>query len=77
MDISRISKKYSGRQALYQLEVEGDDVILEFLKGDKTTVDYGFRSAHISLPGNPDQTERALGIIFGEYCKAEAPKSPF
>jgi hypothetical protein len=77
MDTSRISKKYSGRQALYQLEVDGDDVILEYLKGDKTTADYGFKSAHISLPGKPDQTQKALRIIFGDYCKAEAPKSPF
>lgn len=77
MDASRISKKYSGAQTLYDLEVEGDDVILEYLKADKMTVDYGFRSAHISLPGNADQTEKALRIIFGEYCKAETPKSPF
>jgi hypothetical protein len=77
MDSSRISKKYSGVQTLYELEVEGDDVILEYLKGDKTTADYGFKSAHISLPGKPDQTQKALRIIFGEYCKAEAPKSPF
>jgi len=77
MDAARISKKYSGAQTLYQLEVEGDDVLLEYLKIDKTTVDYGFKSAHISLPGNIDQTEKAIRIIFGEHCKAEKPKSPF
>ena len=77
MDVARISKKYVGRQILYELEVEGDDVLLEFLKSDRTTVDYGFRSAHISLPGTIDQTERALRLIFSDFCAAEKPKSPF
>jgi hypothetical protein len=77
MDTARISKKYAGSQTLYELEVEGDDVLFEYLKADKTTVDYGFRSAHISLPGNPDQTEKALALIFSEYCKVERPRSPF
>src|SRR6266480_3579467 len=45
MDTARISKKYAGSQTLYDLEVEGDGVLLEYLKVDKTTVDYGFRSA--------------------------------
>jgi hypothetical protein len=77
MDISRIMKKYSGPQILYELEVEGDDVLLEFVNLDKTTVAYGFKSAHISLPGNFDQTEKALQIIFSEYCKPDKPKAPF
>jgi hypothetical protein len=77
MDISRISKKYSGPQAYYELEVEGDDVLLEYLTTDKTTVAYGFKSAHISLPGNIDQTEKALRLIFSDRCKADKPKSPF
>jgi hypothetical protein len=77
MDVSRISKKYAGRQVFYELEVEGDDVVLEYLKADKTTVNFGFKSAHISLPGNIDQTERALHLIFAEHCKADRPKSPF
>jgi len=77
MDTARISKKYAGSQTLYELEVEGDDVVLEYLKADKTTVDYGFRSAHISLPGEPDQTEKALALIFSQYCKAEKPQAPF
>jgi hypothetical protein len=71
------AKKYAGAQALYELEVEGDDVILEYLKADKTTADYGFKTAHISLPGNIDQVEKALRIISSEYCKADTPKSPF
>jgi hypothetical protein len=77
MDVSRISKKYSGPQILYELEVEGDDVVLEFVNLDKTTVAYGFKTAHIPLPGSLDQAERALQIIFSEYCKADKPKSPF
>jgi hypothetical protein len=77
MDTARISKKYSGPQILYELEVEGDDVVLEFVSLDKTTVAYGFKSAHISLPGNFDQTEKALQIIFSEFCKPDKPKAPF
>ena len=77
MDLARISKLYAGRQTLYELEVAGDAVLLEYLKADKTTVDYGFKSAHISLPGEISQTEKALRLIFSEYCKADQPKSPF
>ena len=77
MDVSRISKKYAGRQIFYELEVEGDDIILEYLKADKTTVEFGLKSAHISLPGNIDQTERALNLVFAEHCKADKPRSPF
>jgi hypothetical protein len=77
MDTARISKKYAGSQTLYELEVEGDDVLLEYLKADRSTVEYGFRSAHISLPGDPDQTEKALALISSQYCKLEKPRSPF
>jgi|SRR5262249_903610 len=77
MEGSRISKKYAGSQTFYELEVEGDDVIFEYLKPDKRTVDYGFRSAHIALPGDIAQTEKALALIFSQYCKREAPKGPF
>jgi hypothetical protein len=77
MDVSRITKKYAGRQVLYELEVEGDDVIFEYLKADNKTVDYGFKSAHIPLPGSIEQTEKALQLIFAEHCKADKPKPPF
>jgi hypothetical protein len=77
MDTARISKKYAGSQALYELEVEGDDVIFEYLKPDKATIDYGFRSAHISLPGDLDQTQKALALIFSQYCKPERSRGPF
>jgi hypothetical protein len=77
MDTARISKKYAGSRTLYELEVEGEDTIVEYLKPDRTSVEYGFRSAHISLPGDPEPTEKALALIFSQYCKAEKPRSPF
>jgi len=77
MDVSRISKRYAGRRVFYQLEVEGDDIIFESLKADKTTVEFGLRSVHISLPGNIDQTEKALKLVFAEYCKPDKLKSLF
>ena len=77
MDVSRISKKYAGRQVLYELEVEGDDTILEYLKADKKTVNFGFKSAHIALPGNIERTEKALHLVFSEHCKADQPRLPF
>jgi hypothetical protein len=77
MDESRISKLYSGSKVSYELEVGGDDIIVEYLKIDKTTIDFGLKSVHISLPGNIDQTEKALHLIFSEYCKPEKPKTPF
>lgn len=77
MDIARVNKKYSGPQVFYELEVQGDEVLLEYLNADKTTVAFGFKSAQISLPGNIDQTERALKLIFAGHCKADKPKAPF
>jgi hypothetical protein len=77
MDVARITKKYSGSQIFYELEVEGDDVVLEYLNIDKTTVEQGYKSAQISLPGNVDQTQKALHLIFSDSCKADKPKTPF
>jgi len=77
MESSRISKIYSGAQVSYELEVEGDDTIVEYLNNGKNTVEFGLKSTHISLPGNIDQTEKALHLIFHEYCKVEKPKTPF
>lgn len=77
MDVARISKTYSGSHVFYELEVEGDDVVVEYLNIDKTTVEQGYRSAQISLPGNVDQTQKALHLIFSESCKASKPKAPF
>jgi hypothetical protein len=77
MDAARISKTYSGQQISYVLEVEGDDIVVEFLNPDKTTAARGFKSAQISLPGNVDQSEKALRLIFADYCRADKPKLPF
>jgi hypothetical protein len=77
METARISKKYAGSQTNYELEVEGDDILLEYIKADKTTVEYGFRSSHIALPGELDQTEKALALIFSQYCKVEKSRRPF
>jgi hypothetical protein len=77
MEIYRISKRYAGRRVFYELEAEGDDTIFESLKADKTTVEFGLRSIHISLPGNIDQTEKALKLVFAEYCKRDKQKSLF
>jgi len=77
MEESRISKLYSGSKISYELEVGGDDTIVEYLNIDKTTIDFGLKSVHISLPGDIAQTEKALHLIFNEYCKPEKPKTPF
>jgi hypothetical protein len=77
MEDSRINKTYAGPQVSYELEVGGDDIIVEYLNIDKTTVDFGLKSVHISLPGNIDQTEKAFHLVFDEYCKAEKAKTPF
>jgi hypothetical protein len=77
MDAARISTKYAGSRTLHELEVGGDDVIVEYLKLDKTTVDYGLRSAHISLSGSSDVTDKAIKIVFDEYCKPKKSESPF
>jgi hypothetical protein len=77
MDNARISKIYSGPQSRYQLEVAGEEVVVEYLSPDKTTVVQGYKSAQIPLPGNIDRTQKALAIIFAEHCKTEKPKAPF
>jgi hypothetical protein len=77
IDIAVFNKTYAGSQALYDLEVESDDVLLEYLDMDKTTVPQGYKSAHIPLPGNIVQTQRALKLIFADYCMADQPKTPF
>jgi hypothetical protein len=76
MDSARISKTYSGQQISYILEIEGDDIVVEHLDPDKTTVARGFKSAQIPLPGNIDQSEKALRII-ADHCKPDKPKPPF
>ena len=77
MDDAVFGKKYSGARPYYELDVKGDDVVFEYLNPDKKTVVQGYRSAQIPLPGDIDQTQKALRIIFTDYCKAEKPKAPF
>jgi hypothetical protein len=77
MDTANFSKIYAGSSTLYNLEVTGDDVILEYLDMDKTTVSQSYKSAQIPLPGNIDQTQKALKIIFTDYCRADKLESPF
>ena len=77
MDGAIFGKKYSGARPYYELDVKGDDVVIEYLNPDKKTVVQGYRSAQIPLPGDIDQTQKALRIIFTDHCKAEKPKAPF
>jgi len=77
MENAVFSKTYAGSQVLYHLEVEGDGVLVEYLNTDKTTVLQGYKSAQIPLPGNIEQSQKALNIIFRDYCKADQQKSPF
>jgi hypothetical protein len=77
MDDASYDKKYAGSRVYYELDVKGDDVVIEYLNVDKKTVLQGYRSAQIPLPGDIDQTRKALDIIFAGHCKAEKPKVPF
>jgi hypothetical protein len=77
MNTAVFNKTYAGSQALYDLEVENDNVLLEYLDMDKSTVTQGYKSAQIPLHGNIDQTQKALKIIFADDCKADQPKVPF
>jgi hypothetical protein len=77
LDDPRIDTIYSGRQPVYKLDVESDKVVVEYLGADKTTVVNGYRSAQISLPGDIDQTKRALQLIADRCKQSGAPKLPF
>ena len=63
MDDAIFGKKYSGARSYYELDVKGDDVVIEYLNLDKETVAQGYRSAQIPLPGDIDQTQKALRLI--------------
>jgi hypothetical protein len=75
-DNSRISKDYAGRKTLYRLEIESDTTVIEYLTADKTGVTQSFRSAQIDLPGDIEQTQKALKVI-ADRCKGDGSKSPF
>ncbi len=74
-DTFRFEKRYVGRTPTYQLYVEGDEDVVEFLNPDKT-VSHGHRTARFALPGDIDQSERALRVIADE-CKPDKPKPLF
>jgi hypothetical protein len=76
LDEPNITSTYSGRHVSYQLDAAGDQIVVEYLNPDKTTVTIGYRSAQIPLPGEIDQTKKALGLI-AERCKSGATKLPF
>lgn len=76
MDTAWFSKRYSGRDVLYTLEVEGAETIVEYLTADKSRVSYGFKSTNIPLTGDVDLTKKALERI-ASLCPAERPKAPF
>ena len=75
-DNSRITKDYAGRRTLYKLEVESDTTVIEYLGADRTTMVQAFKSAQIDLPGEIEQTQKALKVI-AERCKGDGSKSPF
>jgi hypothetical protein len=77
MDAANFNKSYAGSKVSYNLDVQGDNTLLEYLELDKTTVTQAYRSAQIPLPGNIDQTQKALKIIFADHCKADQTKTPF
>jgi hypothetical protein len=76
IDGARITKKYAGARTLYELDIESDNVIIEYLGLDKTTLVQGYRSAQIPLPGDIDQTQKALRFVAGR-CRPNQSKNPF
>ena len=74
MDTAFINKTYAGSDTAYSLDVKGAEVIVEYLDLDKSTVLHGHKSAQISLPGDPDQTNAALALI-ASLCTNGNPKA--
>jgi hypothetical protein len=78
MDRARFNTRYSGTRAFYELDVRGEDVILEYLDPKTRAVLQSYRSAQIALPGGPEQTRRALDVVFADgRCQDAEPKVPF
>jgi hypothetical protein len=77
MDNALFDKKYSGSRVSYELNVKADDVVIEYLDVDKKMVIQGYRSAQVPLPGDIDQTQKALRVIFTDHCKPQKPQTPF
>jgi hypothetical protein len=78
MDHARFNTRYSGTRPFYELDVRGDDVILEYLDPSSRTVLQSYRSAQIALPGGLEQTRRAFDVVFAAgNCKPTEAKTPF
>jgi hypothetical protein len=77
MSESMITKRYSGSKTIYELDVEGDAIILEYLAADRTTVLEAFKSAQIPLPGEIERTRKALHYIFSGGCTQQKEDMPF
>jgi hypothetical protein len=77
MDDALFDKNYSGSRVSYELNVKGDNTLLEYLDPDRKTVLQAYRSAEIPLPGEIDQSQKALKIIFSQFCQSEKQKAPF
>jgi hypothetical protein len=74
MDTAFINKTYAGSETIYSLDVKGAEVIVEYLNPGKSTVLHGHKSAQISLPGDIDQTNKALALI-ASLCRNSKPRS--
>jgi hypothetical protein len=78
MDHARFNTRYSGVRAFYELDVRGEDVILEYLDPTTRSVLQSYRSAQIALPGGLEQTRRAIDVVFADgNCKPSEAKTPF
>ena len=74
MDTAFMDKTYAGSETVYSLDVKGAEVIVEYLDLGKSTVLHGHKSAQISLPGDIDQTNKALALI-ASLCTNGKPKT--
>ena len=72
IDTAFINKTYAGSETIYSLDVKGAEVIVEYLDLGKTTVLHANKSAQISLPGDIDQTNKALALI-ASLCRNGKP----
>ena len=77
LDDPRFDSTYAGRQPRYLLEAQSDQTVVEYLSPDKKTVVNGYKTAQIPLPGDFDQTKRALQLIAARCKRDDQPKLPF
>jgi hypothetical protein len=76
MDDALFDKRYAGSRADYVLDVKGDGIITEYLSPDKQTVTQRYRSAQVPLPGDIEQTQKALRIVT-DQCAPKKSNAPF